>query len=74
MNEAYLIIQMQEAVNKMTRLTRASRNVDYLEVRNICNQIENDAHAMWQWAMNAEEAMDMESWKLMRERHNRETT
>jgi hypothetical protein len=69
MNEAYLIIQMQEAVNKMTRLTRASRNVDYLEVRKICNQLENDAHAMWQWAMNAEEAMDLESWNLMRNRH-----
>ena len=73
MNEAYLIIQMQEAVNKMTRLTRASRNVDYLEVRKICNQLENDAHAMWQWAMNAEEAMDLESWNLMRNRH-KETT
>lgn len=69
MNEAYLIIQMQEAVNKMTRLTRASRNVDYLEVRKICNQLENDAHAMWQWAMNAEEAMDLESWNQMRNRH-----
>jgi hypothetical protein len=74
MNEAYLIIQMQEAVNKLTRLTRASRNVDYLEVRKICTQIENDAHALSQWAMNAEEAMDLVSWKLMRERHNRETT
>ena len=73
MNEAYLIIQMQEAVNKMTRLTRASRNVDYLEVRKICNQLENDAHAMWQWAMNAEEAMDLESWNRMRNRH-KETT
>jgi hypothetical protein len=69
MNEAYLIIQMQEAVNKLTRLTRASGNVDYIEVRNICNQIENDAHAMWQWAMNAEEAMDLESWNRMRNRH-----
>ena len=73
MNEAYIIIQMQEAVNKMTRLTRASRNVDYLEVRKICNQLENDAHAMWQWAMNAEEAMDLESWNRMRNRH-KETT
>jgi hypothetical protein len=71
MNEAYLIIQMQEAVNKLTRLTRASRNVDYLEIRNICNQIENDAHSLWQWAMNAEEALDLESWRLMRERHIR---
>lgn len=71
MNEAYLIIQMQEAVNKLTRLTRASRNVDYIEVRNICNQIENDAHAMWKWAMDAEEALDLQSWRLMRERHIR---
>jgi len=74
MNEAYLIIQMQEAVNKLTRITRSSRNVDYLEIRKICNQIENDAHAMWQWAMKAEDAMDMESWRIMRERHNKETT
>lgn len=73
MNEAYLIIQMQEAVNKLTRLTRASRNVDYIEIRSICNQIENDAHALWQWAMNAEDAMDLESWRVMRERHNKGT-
>jgi hypothetical protein len=73
MNEAYIIIQMQDAVNKLTRLTRASRNVDYIEIRSICTQIENDAHALWQWAMDAENAMDMESWRIMRERHNKET-
>jgi hypothetical protein len=72
MNDAFLIIQMQEAVNKLTRLTRGSTNVDYLEIRKVCNQIESDAYALWQWAMNAEEAMDMQQWKIMRERH-RET-
>jgi seryl-tRNA synthetase len=71
MNEAYLIIQMQEAVNKLTRLTRASRNVDHMEIRKICVNIENYAHELWKWSMDKEDEMPIQEWRAMRDRHMR---
>ena len=71
MNEAYLIIQMQEAVNKLTRLTRPSRNVDHMEIRKICINMENHAHELWKWSMDKEDEMDIEEWRAMRDRHMR---
>jgi hypothetical protein len=68
MNDAQLIINMQQIINQLEKVTRSSRLVDYVEVRELCNKLENDAHALWSWAMTAEDQMDMESWRIMRER------
>ena len=69
MNQGQLIINMQHLVVELEKLTRSSLEVDYYMVRKLCREMEDNANALSDWAMQQEEDMDLEAWKRMRAKH-----
>lgn len=70
MNDAQLLINMQHLIVQLERQTRSSLEVNYYQVRKLCQKMEDNAQALSDWAMNQEEKMDIDSWKRMREKNN----
>lgn len=73
MNEAYIIIQMQQLVNELTRLTRSSTGVNHFQIRKICVDLGDKAEALSAWSTNKSDEMPTAQWWDMYQKH-KETT
>ena len=70
MNQGQLLINMQHLIVQLERQTRSSLEMNYYLVRKLCREMEDNAQALSDWAMNEEEKMDIDSWKRMRAKNN----
>jgi hypothetical protein len=70
MNQGQFIVNMHGILLKLEKATRSSNNVDYKTVRNLCMDMQEEANYLWNWAMEAENAMPIEQWRKMMERHS----
>ena len=69
MNEAYIIIQMQQLVNELTRLTRSSTGVNHFQIRKICVDLGDKAEELSAWSTNTADEMPTAQWWDMYQKH-----
>jgi hypothetical protein len=72
MNQGQYIINMQQIVLQLEQATRSSNNIDTMQIRKLCVQLQDEANYLWSWAMAAEDEMSMEQWRAMYLKHNKE--
>jgi hypothetical protein len=68
MNAGEIIVNMQQTLLQLEQLTRPSVNINYMEIRKLCVDMQTDANNLWSWAMDAEDEMDIADWRSMREK------
>jgi hypothetical protein len=68
MNDAQLILSMKQILAELEKLTRSSQNINYMQIRKLCMDLQDDANSLWGWAMDAEDEMDIADWRQMREK------
>ena len=69
MNQGQYIINMQQIILKLEQATRSSNNIDTMQIRKLCVQLQDEANYLWNWASEAEDKMPMEQWRAMYEKH-----
>ena len=72
MNQDQYIINMQQIVLKLEQATRSSNNIDTMQIRKLCVQLQDEAEYLCKWASDAEEQMPMDQWRSMYNKHKKE--
>jgi hypothetical protein len=69
MNQGQYIINMQQIVLQLEQATRSSNNIDTMQIRKLCVQLQDEANYLWSWASEVEDKMPMDQWRSMYEKH-----
>ena len=72
MNQGQYIVNMQQIILKLEQATRSSNDIDTMQIRKLCVQLQDEANYLWNWSSEAEDKMPMEQWRAMYLKHNKE--
>ena len=69
MNQGQYIVNMQQIILKLEQATRSSNDIDTMQIRKLCVQLQDEANYLWNWSSEVEDQMPMEQWRSMYKKH-----